>query len=88
MAKGRLDMKPSHDVFLKINQTFSLLQLDLFAFRVTHQLPRFFHWRLDLMVESLDTFQQDQSRVKAYSNPPQDEGTRSTGDPGSSSLEA
>ena len=44
--------------------------VDLFASRLTHQLPRFFSWRPDPLAEATDAFTQDWSQFQGYANPP------------------
>ena len=48
----------SRSIFRLIQQQFGILKIDLFAFRISTQLPRFFSRRLDQKVEaiSLSTF--------------------------------
>ena len=60
----RSDWMLSHTVLLKINQLMGPLEVDTFASRLTHQLPRFFSWRLDPLAEAVDAFQQDWSKVR------------------------
>ena len=68
--RDRSDWMLAHEVFQKINQIFGPLEVDLFASRLTHQLPRFFSWKMDPLAEAVDAFQQDWKRVKGYANPP------------------
>ena len=42
LEQDRFDWMLSRSVFLKINQVLGPLEMDLFASRLTHQLPRFF----------------------------------------------
>jgi len=74
-SKSRLEGDQSDwmlacSVFLKINQVLGPLEMDLFAYRRTHQLPQFFSWRPDPLAEAVDAFQQDWSKVRGYANPP------------------
>ena len=46
------------------------LEVDMFASRLTHQLPRYFSWNLDPVVEATDAFVQDWSPFRGYANPP------------------
>ena len=57
-------------VFQTISKAFGPLEIDLFASRLTHQLPRFFSWRSDPLAEAVDAFQQDWSTLKGFANPP------------------
>ena len=65
-----LDWKLSLEVFQKINAIWAPLEVDLFASRLSSQLPRFFSWRLDPQAEATDAFFQDWRHLKAYANPP------------------
>jgi len=44
------------------------LEIDLFASRLTKQLPRFYSWRPDLEAENTDVFTQDWSKVRSFAN--------------------
>ena len=46
------------------------LQVDMFASRLTHQLPCYFSWRPDPAAEATDAFTQDWSQFQGYVNPP------------------
>lgn len=46
------------------------LEVDMFASRLTHQLPQFFSWRLDPLAAATDAFTQDWNRFWGYTNPP------------------
>ena len=70
LERDRSDWMLSPEVFQKINQALGPLEVDLFASRLTHQLPRFFSWRPDPLAEAVDAFQQDWSEVKGFANPP------------------
>ena len=70
LERDKSDWILAHIVFQKINQTFRPLEVDLFATRLTHQLPRFYSWRPDPLAEAVDAFQQNWSMVKGYANPP------------------
>ena len=67
--KDRLDWKLSPAVFRTINAIWGPLEVDLFASRLSHQLSRFFSWRLDPLAEATNAFQQDWAPVKGYANP-------------------
>jgi len=64
------DWMLARSVFLKIYQVLDPLEVDLFASRLTHQLPQLFSWRPDPLAEAVDAFQQDWSKVRGYANPP------------------
>jgi len=55
--------------FQTIQETFGPLNVDLFASRLTHQMPRFFGWRPDPLAEAVDAFQQDWGPMKGFANP-------------------
>ena len=56
--------------FLTIKEAFRPLDVDLFASRLTHQLPRFFSWRPDPQAEAVDAFQQDWGPLRGFANLP------------------
>ena len=68
--RDRTDRKLNPLVFNRINKIFEPLEVDLFASRLTHQLPRYFSWRSDPLVEATDTFQQNWGALKWFANPP------------------
>ena len=57
-------------VFEQINSLMGPLDVDLFASRLTRQLPKFFSWRPDLEAEATDAFTQSWSQIHGYANPP------------------
>ena len=64
------DWKLNPTIFNKINKIFGPLEVDLFASRLTHQLPCYFSWRPDPMAEATDAFQQNWGALKGFANPP------------------
>ena len=68
--KDRSDWMLCPQVFARINQIFGPMDVDLFASRLTHQLPRYFSWRLDPQAEAVDAFQQNWAPLKGFANPP------------------
>ena len=44
--------------------------MDLFVSRLSNQLPQFFSWRVDPLVEAIDAFSQQWGPLKGYANPP------------------
>ena len=56
LERDRLDWMLAHEVFQRINQMFGPLEVDLFATRLTHQLPHFYSLRLDPLAEAVDAF--------------------------------
>ena len=70
--RDRCDWMLNPHVFNEI-QSQSLTgpcKIDLFALRLTKQLPRFFSWRLDPEAERTDAFSQNWSIARCYANPP------------------
>ena len=57
-------------LFQRIQHQFPSVNADLFASRLTFQLPRFFSWRPDPLVEATDAFLQNWKGLKGYANPP------------------
>ena len=47
-----------------------VMEIDLFASRLTTQFPQFFSWRPDPVAMATDALVQDWSDMKAYANPP------------------
>ena len=68
--RDRTDWKLSPAIFDRINHIFGPLEVDLFASRLTYQLPHYFSWRPDPLAEATDAFQQDWGPLKGFSNPP------------------
>ena len=55
----RHNWKIDPQVFSIINQLWGPLEVDLFASRLTNQLPRYYCWRPDPLAEASDAFSQD-----------------------------
>ena len=68
--KDRSDWKLNPSVFQRILTLFPVLNVDLFASRLTYQLPRFFSWRPDPLAEATDAFLQNWTGLFGYANPP------------------
>ena len=68
--KDHSDWMLNPSIFHSIVGTFPYLEVNLFATRLTSQLPRFFSWRPDPLAEATDAFLQDWSRIQGYANPP------------------
>ena len=66
----RWDWQLHPKIFLKINQIWGPLTIDLFASRLKHQLPAYFSWRPDPRASATDAFLQDWSGKICYANPP------------------
>lgn len=68
--RDRTDWKLNPHTFNRINQILGPLEIDLFATRLTHQLPQFVSWKPDPLAMMTDAFAMDWSKRKAYANPP------------------
>ena len=68
-VRGRTDWKLSPEIFSQINQIFMPLEVDLFASKLTQQLPHYFSWRSDPLAEATDAFRQDWRLRTGYANP-------------------
>ena len=66
----RTDWILNPSIFSCLNEMWGPLEMDLFAMRFSHQLPRFFSWHPDPMAEATDAFSQDWRNVKGYAHPP------------------
>ena len=69
-VRDRSDWMLCPQIFRAIMEAFGPLDVDLFASRLTHQIPRFFSWRPDPLAEAVDAFQQDWGPLKGFANPP------------------
>ena len=58
------------ELFARIHQEMGPLDVDLFASRLTYQLPHFYSWRPDPLADATDAFTQDWSQFHGYANPP------------------
>ena len=68
--RDRSDWKLDRQSFVRINQRYGPLEVDLFASRLTNQCPRYFSWRPDPFAEATDAFLQDWTTWRGYANPP------------------
>ena len=68
--RDRSDWMLNPTLFQRIQRRFPNLEIDLFASRLSSQLPRFFSWRPDPLAEATDAFLQDWRGLRAYANPP------------------
>ena len=66
----RCDWMLDPTVFKQIQAQMGPCEVDLFAFRLTKQLPGFYSWRPDPEAEGVDAFNQDWSQVRGFANPP------------------
>ena len=64
------DWQLAPQVFNNLNCLWGPLDIDLFATRLSNQLPRFISWRPDPEAESCNAWAQDWSKVKGYAFPP------------------
>ena len=64
------DWKLAPQVFDNLNHVWGPLEVDLFATRLSKQLPRFVSWRPDPEAESLNAWAQDWSKYRGYAFPP------------------
>ena len=70
IVKDRCDWMLNPQIFTQLRSVMGTLHVDLFASRLTHQLPQFFSWRPDPEAEAVDAFTQDWSQIWGYANPP------------------
>ena len=69
-SEDRCDWMLHPQMFEQINSLMGPLDVDLFASRLTHQLPKFFSWKPDPEAEATDAFTQSWSQIHGYANPP------------------
>ena len=69
-SKDRCDWMLNPQVFQQIHQQMGPLQIDLFASRLTKQLPNFYSWRPDPQAIATDAFNQDWAQTRGFANPP------------------
>ena len=60
----------NQEIFRRINHLWGPLEVDLFATRLSAQLPRFYSWKPKPLAEKVDAFLQDWSVVRGYAHPP------------------
>ena len=70
VVRDRCDWMIHLELFARIHQEMGPLDVDLFASRLTYQLPCFYSWRPDPLAEATDAFTQDWSQFHGYANPP------------------
>ena len=66
--KDRSDWSLDHSNFQKINRLYGLLEVDIFASRLTNQCRCYFSWWPDPFAEATDAFLQDWT-TKALPSP-------------------
>ena len=69
MVRDRWDWQLHPSIFHKINQKWGPFAVDLFASRLTHQLP-YFSWRPDPQAAATDAFLRVWPPKIGYANPP------------------
>ena len=67
--QDRWDWQIHPNIFQRINQKWGPLSVDLFASRLTHQLPEYYSWRPDPYAKATDAFLQTWSGKMCYANP-------------------
>ena len=70
IMRDRSDWMLCPDVFRRIQTQFGPLEIDLFASRLTKQLPTYVSWRPDPEALETDAFSLNWNGWKAYANPP------------------
>lgn len=70
VRRDRSDWRLNPKIFQRIQEILGPVHLDLFASRLTAQLPKFFSWRPDPLATATDALLQDWERMRAYANPP------------------
>ena len=68
--KDRCDWMINPKIFQQLQQSLGPLQIDLFASRLTKQLPRYYSWRPDPEAEATDAFTQNWAQARGFANPP------------------
>ena len=69
-VRDRCDWMLNPTVFQRITTQLGPLEVNLFASRLTRQLPRFYSWRPDPEAEATDAFLQDWAKLRGFANPP------------------
>jgi len=69
-VRDRCDWMLNHLVFQQIDAQLGPMEVDLFASRLTKQLPRFYSWRPDPEAEATDAFMQNWAASRGFANPP------------------
>ena len=59
----------SHQIFQKVCQIKSFPKTDLFASRLSHQIPTYVAWKADAHSHAIDAFQQNWAHKSLYSFP-------------------
>ena len=64
------DWKLNPTVFQALSKMWGPFQVDLFASRLTHQLPIFASWKPDPLAAYIDAFSVDWGKIQGYAFPP------------------
>lgn len=64
------DWMLNQQIFQQIQNALGPLHVDLFASRLTAQLPCFFSWRPDPLAEATNALLQNWEEIQGYANPP------------------
>ena len=70
VMKDRSDWMLNPAVFHQIQARMGPLEVDLFASRLTHQLPKYVSWRPDPDAIEVDALSLDWTKCHGYANPP------------------
>ena len=68
--RDRWDWKLHPGLFQRIVETFGPIEVNLFASRLTYQVPLFFTWKPDPQTGATDAFLQRLNQFRGYANPP------------------
>ena len=69
-VRDHCDWMLNRTIFQQIEAVMGPLEVDLFASRLTKQLPRFYCWRPDPEAEATDAFIQNWAPIRGFANPP------------------
>ena len=70
VMRDRTDWKLHPDLFQRLNKLWGPLEVDLFASRLSAQLPAYYSWRPDPYVMGMDAFVQSWTDQRCYANSP------------------
>ena len=69
-ARDFSEWKLNSTIFMKLCQIRGTPEMDLFALRISHQLPQYISWKIDPFSQGRDTFQISWAHKFVYSFPP------------------
>ena len=69
-VRDRCDWMIHPGLFALIQKAVGPLEIDLFASRLTHQLPRYYSWRPDPAADATDAFTQNWHHLRGYVKTP------------------